>query len=618
MGLVTEGEPQNQISVNSKERDLISILTSEGSLDELNRFAKPHNLHLSQDEYDRLIRQLGSSDKDIHRQASLELTWYCLPTVNVVVQKYRNMGISDADILQQSLLTIKETIFEDLRQPQPEVDLKQRVHRKVGQEIELQLTEIYKIKHRDIDLLFIYFDARKLFLDEVGREASEKELSQLFEIIRENNSNVFPDDTTRDSSEINHHNHKTLANIHNNHIAQDQGTKLLDSVVDNKSTEETGEENIFREELRQITEGVLTEKEQRILKLRYEDELTVENAGKAFGVTRERARQIEATALSRLRHPNIRRHLRPHLDNVPRGTTKTTLLIAEETEPVDLKEPKVRRHFAEKYEAAGGSSKPLSEKPKETQEVEIEKSELPKDYWLDYHFRRYITGTTLGKEELLSSGNYPENIEVGSVWHETLNSIRNSALRSERQWAFAGCGKEKDRIRLITGNLQMNPELMEAPELLQLMNDAFEKEKLISKVGDVQTILRYRPLFTLLGITRYFQVNHEQPSLSPTHLYRFLTDKDRPILTAKVDGENNIFVFRTLDTINLDPNDRYITQGVFTNHWYNSFGYERNAPGLWMPRHLNGWKGWLITKEIAKSHNLALYISRPDKPLTKV
>ena len=55
----------------------------------------------------------------------------------------------------------------------------------------------------------------------------------------------------------------------------------------------------------------------RILQLRYGlldgQAYTLEEVGRKMGVTRERVRQIEAQALSRLRHPAIRRKLREYL-----------------------------------------------------------------------------------------------------------------------------------------------------------------------------------------------------------------------------------------------------------------------------------------------------------------
>jgi RNA polymerase primary sigma factor len=74
--------------------------------------------------------------------------------------------------------------------------------------------------------------------------------------------------------------------------------------------------NLLREHLEEVLNG-LPPREVRILQLRYGlldgQAYTLEEVGRKMGVTRERVRQIEAQALSRLRHPIIRRKLRDYL-----------------------------------------------------------------------------------------------------------------------------------------------------------------------------------------------------------------------------------------------------------------------------------------------------------------
>ena len=74
--------------------------------------------------------------------------------------------------------------------------------------------------------------------------------------------------------------------------------------------------NLLREHLGEVLNG-LPPREVRILQLRYGlldgQAYTLEEVGRKMGVTRERVRQIEAQALSRLRHPTIRKKLRDYL-----------------------------------------------------------------------------------------------------------------------------------------------------------------------------------------------------------------------------------------------------------------------------------------------------------------
>ena len=80
--------------------------------------------------------------------------------------------------------------------------------------------------------------------------------------------------------------------------------------------DDTATYNLLREHLENVLDG-LPPREVRILQLRYGlldgQAYTLEEVGRKMGVTRERVRQIEAQALSRLRHPTIRRKLREYL-----------------------------------------------------------------------------------------------------------------------------------------------------------------------------------------------------------------------------------------------------------------------------------------------------------------
>ena len=93
---------------------------------------------------------------------------------------------------------------------------------------------------------------------------------------------------------------------------------LGDFIEDNEipAPDVTATYNLLREHLEEVMD-TLPPREVRILQLRYGlldgQAYTLEEVGRKMGVTRERVRQIEAQALSRLRHPTIRRKLRDYL-----------------------------------------------------------------------------------------------------------------------------------------------------------------------------------------------------------------------------------------------------------------------------------------------------------------
>ena len=99
---------------------------------------------------------------------------------------------------------------------------------------------------------------------------------------------------------------------------EDEDSILGDFIEDKESPAPTTTvtQNLLKEQLKDVL-GSLPPREVRILQLRYGlldgQSYTLEEVGRKMGVTRERVRQIEAQALSRLRHPSHRRVLVDYL-----------------------------------------------------------------------------------------------------------------------------------------------------------------------------------------------------------------------------------------------------------------------------------------------------------------
>ncbi|PWH14613.1 MAG: RNA polymerase subunit sigma [Anaerolineae bacterium] len=98
----------------------------------------------------------------------------------------------------------------------------------------------------------------------------------------------------------------------------EEDSVLGDFIEDDEAAppDDTATYNLLREHLGEVL-NTLPPREVRILQLRYGlldgQAYTLEEVGRKMGVTRERVRQIEAQALSRLRHPSVRRKLRDYL-----------------------------------------------------------------------------------------------------------------------------------------------------------------------------------------------------------------------------------------------------------------------------------------------------------------
>jgi RNA polymerase primary sigma factor len=99
----------------------------------------------------------------------------------------------------------------------------------------------------------------------------------------------------------------------------EEGDSTLGALIEDtgqRAPAEAAAETLLRQDLEAaLTE--LTEREQKILTLRYGladgQPRTLEQVGKTIGMTRERARQIEAEALRKIRNSGTWRHLRDYL-----------------------------------------------------------------------------------------------------------------------------------------------------------------------------------------------------------------------------------------------------------------------------------------------------------------
>ena len=101
-------------------------------------------------------------------------------------------------------------------------------------------------------------------------------------------------------------------------IGEEDDSHLGDFIPDetNMSPEDFAINELLKDEISEVL-LTLTEREEKVIRLRFGLEdgrpRTLEEVGQLFGVTRERIRQIEAKALTNLRHPSRTRKLKDYL-----------------------------------------------------------------------------------------------------------------------------------------------------------------------------------------------------------------------------------------------------------------------------------------------------------------
>ena len=150
-----------------------------------------------------------------------------------------------------------------------------------------------------------YVRVQRQLLQELGREPQPEEIAKHMNM---------PVDRVREIQKI------SLEPVSlETPIGEEEDSHLGDFIQDDNVPvpAEAAAFTLLREQLDEVL-GTLTEREQKVLKLRFGLEdgraRTLEEVGKEFKVTRERIRQIEAKALRKLRHPSRSRKLKDYLE----------------------------------------------------------------------------------------------------------------------------------------------------------------------------------------------------------------------------------------------------------------------------------------------------------------
>ena len=150
----------------------------------------------------------------------------------------------------------------------------------------------------------LYRISRRL-MQELGREPTPEEIAEEAEIDPERVREIFKIAQEVTSLEA--------------PVGEDQESFLGDFIPDESqlSPVDAASKQLLKDHLDEVL-ATLSDREAKVLKLRFglegNKQMTLEEVGKVFGVTRERIRQIEAKALRKLKHPSRRKKLQDYLE----------------------------------------------------------------------------------------------------------------------------------------------------------------------------------------------------------------------------------------------------------------------------------------------------------------
>jgi RNA polymerase primary sigma factor len=284
----------------TEEDDLAALIRAGAEAAEVLAAAEAEGRRLPADERRRLRRDitLGAEARDRFVRANLRLVVW-------VARRYRNAGLPLADLVQEGNLGLMRAVesFDHRKGFTFSTYATWWIRQRIGRAL-ADTSRTIRVPGHVAEALTVLGRISSELLESLGREPTPAELADAsgFTIERvEQCLRAEPDLVSLAAG-----------------VGED-GTELGDLLADPSATSpEDAALSAVESAILRASLSRLRDREREVIELRYGladgSPRTLEEVGRRFAVTRERARQIEAKALTKLRHPCVPKELRHTLD----------------------------------------------------------------------------------------------------------------------------------------------------------------------------------------------------------------------------------------------------------------------------------------------------------------